>query len=136
LFNKKNLYLYLMYSYILKYKFIFPAIFLVLVFASCQKGGEPVPSSDGVNTTSFDSSARYGLVDGDEGDGDSETRSSEDGSNIDGDDGGKDDGTTIVGGDDNEDDDINVVGGIGGIIVGGDDNEDDDDSDVLVSGGG
>lgn len=97
-----------MYSYILKYKFVLPVL-LVLLFASCQKGGEPVPYSNSGGSFSadviVDSSARLGDVEGDDG------KSDEDGSTP--------SGVGVVGGDDNEDDD-------GVDIVGGDDNEDDD----------
>jgi len=109
-----------MFSFILKYKLILPTLLIVLVFASCQKGGEPVPfNSSEVDSDTSSISLRTGSGD---------TGSDDDGSD-DGDDDGKTDGG-IIGGDDNEDDD---GGGDGdGGIVGGDDNEDDD---VIGSGG-
>jgi len=98
-----------MFSFILKYKLILPTLLIVMVFASCQKGGEPVPfNSAEVDSDTSSISLRTGS--GDTG-------------SDDGDDDGKTDGG-IIGGDDNEDDD---GGGDGdGGIVGGDDNEDDD----------
>ena len=115
-----------MYLYILKYKFVLPAL-LVLLFASCQKGGEPVPygNNDGSADAIDNSFARLG---GEDGNSEDDFHSSDTGTDVvGGDDNEDDDGIDIVGGDDNEDDDVTVT-------VKGRDSDDDDDEIVPVGG--
>ncbi len=95
---------------------LFTVVILLAFFVSCQKGNEPIPYMDGLNSTSQDNSnSRYGEAN--EGEGKGIAQSSEGGET--GDEGGE--SGEVIGGDDNEDDDDT------GNVIGGDDNEDDDD---------